>query len=257
MSATSERKLSRVGKLLLDSMATDQPSPEGRRRAALALGLAPIVPPSPPAAPAPTPPLAGHLYVRWAVGAVATAVLVGGVYLRARLPSPTSAPRKLTEQAALLAPPRATAPVLPPPPQPSALSPATAPMPSAPKRVRRAPAAQVAPSEVPAQPQLEAAAPAKPEADQLSSLSIETTLLDAARGALRQRASRTALDLLHRYDQEVPVGVLRAEADALRIEATQQSGDRAEAERLAERFFGSHRDSALTARVRALLEKAR
>jgi hypothetical protein len=83
-------------------------------------------------------------------------------------------------------------------------------------------------------------------------LSREVTRLRRARAALVAGAPATALEVLNGYALEFPLGTLRAEAAALRIEALAAQGERATARRLASEFLGSYPASPLAARVRQI-----
>jgi hypothetical protein len=84
----------------------------------------------------------------------------------------------------------------------------------------------------------------------------EIALLDATRQALKQATPRAALDLLARHESRFPHATLAPEADALRIEALEQTGDSAAARKLARRFLTLYPDSPLAARVERMLASA-
>ncbi len=85
------------------------------------------------------------------------------------------------------------------------------------------------------------------------SLSRELELLDAASKALASGHASGALEKVGVYERAFPRGALAQEALRLRIEATQASGDRAAARRLAREFTRRYPKSAYTQRLRSLL----
>jgi outer membrane protein assembly factor BamD (BamD/ComL family) len=87
-----------------------------------------------------------------------------------------------------------------------------------------------------------------------STLDAETSLLDAARGALRDGHPEAALRTLEGYDAQFPSGLLSPEATVLRIEALVRVGDDAGAGRLADSFLRAHPESPLAPRVRSLVK---
>jgi len=93
-----------------------------------------------------------------------------------------------------------------------------------------------------------------PASDRRSTLTRELSLLEQARRALSQHAARSALQTLAGYRAEFPHGSMHVEAAALRVEAVEQAGDRALAQRLAQSFLDSFPASPLAARVRAISE---
>ena len=74
-------------------------------------------------------------------------------------------------------------------------------------------------------------------------------LIDAARAAVKGGSSERALVLLRRYDSSYPGGAFRPEALALRIEALDQDGRRAEAQALARDFLARYPHSPVAERV--------
>jgi hypothetical protein len=77
-------------------------------------------------------------------------------------------------------------------------------------------------------------------------------LLDRARTALAEHASTRALHLVEEYTRHFAGGVLRPEADVLRIEALVQLGETARAERLSRRFALAHPGHLLSNRVESV-----
>jgi hypothetical protein len=84
-------------------------------------------------------------------------------------------------------------------------------------------------------------------------LSRELEMVDSASKALSAGQPRRALERLDVYGRSFPKGTLGQEALRLRIEATQASGDRAAAVRLAEEFTRRYPKSTYTQRLRSLL----
>ena len=84
------------------------------------------------------------------------------------------------------------------------------------------------------------------------SLAPELALLDAARRALDGGNPARSIALLDQYASEFPRGRLAPEARVLRIEATAQHGDRAEANRLAREFLRDDPESPHAERVHRL-----
>jgi len=83
-------------------------------------------------------------------------------------------------------------------------------------------------------------------------LSEEIALLDEARTALGARDAARVIALVERYERELGGTRMRAEAELLRIEALAQSGQRAQAAKLALHFMEQHEGNPLAARARAL-----
>lgn len=98
-----------------------------------------------------------------------------------------------------------------------------------------------------------AAQNAKPAAQRAPSLGREIDLIDTARAALSRGDSRGALATLDAYSRIYPRGRLSMEAEVLRIDALERSGDSDGARRRAEAFLRHHPKSVLSARVRRLL----
>ena len=87
----------------------------------------------------------------------------------------------------------------------------------------------------------------------VSSLEGEVAALDRARAVLAAGDAGHTVELLDRYEQAFPKGVLRPEATYLRIQALSKSGQRAAARALAARFLASHPKSPHAAQLQALL----
>jgi hypothetical protein len=94
---------------------------------------------------------------------------------------------------------------------------------------------------------------AKPAPQRAPSLGREIDLIDAARAALSRGDSRGALATLDAYARIYPRGRLGMEAEVLRIDALERSGDTDGARRRAEAFLRHNPKSVLSARVRRLL----
>lgn len=130
----------------------------------------------------------------------------------------------------------------------------------APQRVEVRPApAKPAPVDTPVVVAEAKAAPpqpqqnAKPAPQRAPSLGREIDLIDAARAALSRGDSRGALATLDAYSRIYPRGRLGMEAEVLRIDALERSGDTDGARRRAEAFLRHNPKSVLSARVRRLL----
>ncbi len=83
-----------------------------------------------------------------------------------------------------------------------------------------------------------------------TALNEEIRLVDSMRSALAQGDGALALSRAATYRSRFPAGTLREEVEALRIEATRQSGDAKRADALAERFASEHPTSPHLGRVR-------
>jgi hypothetical protein len=99
----------------------------------------------------------------------------------------------------------------------------------------------------------EAGTPEKARPDMIAAAREESRLVGAAREALRAGDSRAALALLAEARARFPAGVLGQERAALGVEASMQSGARAEAVESARRFLAAFPNSPHAARVRALV----
>lgn len=86
-----------------------------------------------------------------------------------------------------------------------------------------------------------------------ASLTEETQAVDAARSALARGDARGALSALDAYARKYPRGRLSLEAEALRIDALDKSGQHESAKRRAESFLRNHPKSVLAPRVRRVL----
>jgi hypothetical protein len=87
-----------------------------------------------------------------------------------------------------------------------------------------------------------------------SALTRELSLLEQVRGELSRHSAGSALQTLEIYRSEFPRGAMQVEAATLRIEAVEQSGDHAQAQRLAQAFLSNFPASPLAARVQAVAE---
>jgi hypothetical protein len=136
---------------------------------------------------------------------------------------------------------------------PPAKRPGKAPESSAP-----APAAQpnetrpeVAPTEPEPAPGRTPQAKVESKADASSAaLRAELKALDGARTTLASGNAQGALTLLDAYDRGYPRGLLRLEAEVLRIDALARSGQTEAARRRADAFLRQHPKSVLASRVR-------
>jgi hypothetical protein len=84
-------------------------------------------------------------------------------------------------------------------------------------------------------------------------LGEELALLDRTRAALAEHASTRALHLVDEYTRHFAGGVLRPEADVLRIEALVQRGEIERAARLSRRFAVAHPGHLLSNRVESVV----
>jgi hypothetical protein len=123
------------------------------------------------------------------------------------------------------------------------------------------PSAETAPSAAVAAPL--AARPDRPRshlavvasaASSRGDLRDEIALVDEARTALREQAPRRALALLHRYVAAYPSGTFGPEAEALRVQALDDSGQHRLAQSLAREFVSRHPGSPLAERVRRSID---
>ena len=141
--------------------------------------------------------------------------------------------------------------------------------PSAQPRVAPGPSSEAVRTPVPrafsadaSQPTVSAASPGLPAVGSFSlrpaqapadHLAQEMRLLDAARGALANGDSRSALSTLAQYEGAYPDGALRPEASVLKVRALLAAGDRAGAEALGQRIIERAPRSEHTDAVRAEL----
>lgn len=86
-------------------------------------------------------------------------------------------------------------------------------------------------------------------------LAAELAALDAARGKLNAGDARSALMLLDAYQREFPKPRLALEAEVLRIDALDRSGQTETARKRAKAFVQHHPKGVLTGRVKRYLEK--
>jgi hypothetical protein len=94
-----------------------------------------------------------------------------------------------------------------------------------------------------------------PVAAPSSPLMRETAQLDDARSALTRGEARRALNVLDTYARTFPRGVLRPEAEVLRIEALLAAGDRPGAQARADALTRGDPDGPYARRVRRLLSR--
>jgi outer membrane protein assembly factor BamD (BamD/ComL family) len=83
-------------------------------------------------------------------------------------------------------------------------------------------------------------------------LQLELQRLDATRRRLAAGQADQALALLDAYERATPRGVLKLEAEVLRIDALARSGRLAQAQARAASFLARHPNSVLAARVRRI-----
>jgi hypothetical protein len=207
---------------LLHAARREKPSPEMTARMAAGLGIsvgAAITAASAPVAAAPVVAAKTTLALWVPAGVIVAAVAAGVVGVRlSSKPEP--------------APVHAAAPAAPAIAAPPVDSPHVAPASSGARveKIRRR--APVAPAPVVA-----------------GDLRDQIALIDAARAAVKGGSSERALVLLRRYDSSYPGGAFRPEALALRIEALDQDGRRAEAQALARDFLVRYPHSPVAERV--------
>jgi len=184
----------------------------------------------PPAAAASTSLLAklGWFKATLAAATVSAIAAVPATYLLTREPAPIEQTAPVT-----IAKPK-VAPVAPP------VEPAAAP--EEPQG-----AAVAAPEEITQNP----AKPERAKAGLTSeALRAELSALDAARAALAAGNAQGALSLLDAYDRGNPRGLLKLEAEVLRIDALAKSGRPDAARKRAQAFLARHPNSVLASRVR-------
>jgi TolA-binding protein len=99
--------------------------------------------------------------------------------------------------------------------------------------------------------QAEEPAPSKPRpvASVAPDLREEIRLLDQARSAVRAGDGSQALALLAKYARRYPRGQFRQEAQVLRVEALEQSGNKQAAVALGKKFVAAHPESPHVERV--------
>jgi hypothetical protein len=85
-------------------------------------------------------------------------------------------------------------------------------------------------------------------------LADEMAVIHEVRATLAAREPARASSQLDDYARAFPAGLLRVEAEVLRIEALFALGNRAEADRRARRFVSDHAGSPYVRRVRSMLE---
>lgn len=88
-------------------------------------------------------------------------------------------------------------------------------------------------------------------------LTRELAMLDAARASVASGSPASALSLLDTYDAAFAGGVLRLEAEVLRVEALAKSGQTDKARAHAQRFLRRHPTSPLARRVRVYATASR
>jgi hypothetical protein len=233
---------------LLRAARTDGPTREARSRLLLTVGVAAAATTTAEGAGAAST-LATATKV-WALKSLGAAVLVTATGVAAvRVAHSTAAPGDSVASAAspsraVVVPPirQATAPIEMPSPQ--AIAPE--PLPIVPPPVVRRPRA--APR--PIAPAVVETPPAVPQA---SSLTVETSMLDAVRASLRAGQTTDALAGLDAYAHGFPGGALAPEASALRVEALLSAGDRSAAEAVARALVATQPRTSAAHRARALL----
>lgn len=218
-------------KALLDAAKDEAPSAAMKAKARAALGLpTPVVP---PAGPAPTSAAVTTLGVATVVKAVLVLGLVGGAYTvgvevgesRAREAFERLPPKTVVVEvpAKAIVPEPLPSPVEPPP--------------------------------VAADASVVVKRPRPVEAPVDDDLPAELALLDAAKRALAGGDGAAALASLQAYATRFPRGVMRTEAELLRLEALLQAGRRADAEAVGKKLVSSTDSELVRTRVRALLER--
>lgn len=93
--------------------------------------------------------------------------------------------------------------------------------------------------------------------EERSSFDEELGLLSAARAGLAARDTPASLRAVERYRSRFPSGLFAEEIEVIRIEALADSGERARAHALAERFLAVNPGSAYAVRVRSLAQRTR
>jgi hypothetical protein len=245
-----------LGAALLRCARGDSPSAASRHRAGIAVGVvagAGAAGTTAATAAAGSSKVAGAgssvLLSKWIGVAVVSAAIATGAGVSVRSKDDRASPTRVQAASAARAPsaPRPEAaprlaegvpsPLVPPSASPTTSSPSAA----AGAPTRRAPA--------PA-PKL----PAQPVPPTAPSLTGELASVDRARALLGVGDLRGALDALDAHDRAFKGGILAPEADLLRIEALERSGDDGAAEVLARAFLAAFPNSAQERRVRSLLD---
>jgi hypothetical protein len=231
---------------LREAASHEQPSPELSKRMASAIGISmPIAGNAAVATKsaaggtstaAPKTVTASSSLLPWALGTLATAMVVIGVVVASRSNSGSRA----TPSSAAHVGPVLAAPALAP----------SGPVPAEPT-----------PPEAPTMPAnddaLDTHAPGSPqrarERTDAGDLSDQLALVDAAHRALGSGDARGALSLTRKYQAEYPSGTFRPEAAAIRIEALVNAGRATEARALADKFATAYGPGPLADRVAALV----
>jgi hypothetical protein len=224
---------------VLYSGLSDGPSPEAMRAAALTLGISAGA----ATAVAASKPTLTLIVLKWlGIGALAGVVASTAALSLSAPTSTAGAPRSAGMSVEQPEPVRGNGAQAPSPPE-------LPPPPSTP--TPRAGFAALEPTVEPsAVPEASVASfdPAAPR----DSLSGEIAVLDRARQALRGGDPATALAALDRYDNGSSKHALAAEAVLLRVRALVQSGRRAEARSLAERYVARHPGDGYSVKLRQL-----
>jgi hypothetical protein len=235
---------SELERALLRSAYDDAPSPEGRRRTLIALGLVGGATVTTTAATATASATllkssASLVMLKWlgagVLGGLATVGALAAVEAVRTPPDPPAmvaakghAPEAERRVATVAAAARETA-------APPAAIPADDPKPE-PVRVAA-----------------KASASAPPDHAGAPSLADEVASLDAARTALAGGDASGALRALDDHDRRFPGGALGPESTVLRVEALARRGDRAAAARLGKAYLDAHPRSPYASRIRSLI----
>jgi hypothetical protein len=248
-----------VTRSLLRAGRADAPSEDGRRRAAVAMGIAGGIAMSSTTAAA-TGGATGAAavskwvgtgaFVKWTTAAIAGAVLAGGAVA---VEVTREHDEALPSASARSVPALAAAPSIAHRQPTHAPAPAAVEVPSAPAEV--VPSATAVPDPpLPSHGRPVAPHPSRDgSTDASRALGRELALLDGARVALQEGRPRGALAELDDYARAFPRGALAEEARVLRIEALAESGERAAAVREAQNLLARDPDSPHAARVRGVL----
>ena len=168
--------------------------------------------------------------------AMALVVSTGVVLVRKTASPPTPSPPSTTEVV------HASSPRMQPTPQ-------TQPAPFVPSTISDANRQPVQQASVPSA----TVHPHTPPTATASHLAVEIALLDQARQTLAGGGASKALATLDDYDHQFPNGALAQEAQVLRIEALDASGDHAGARTHGDRFLAAHPTSPHARHVREVL----
>jgi hypothetical protein len=251
---------------LLESWASEQPSPAARARA---LSIAGVAAGTLAAATAATAAAASTSGAAAGAGVGVAAIAKWGVLLALVVGSAVGGVLVLSSARTADAPPRdappgavptsslATATMTALAAQPSPIAPTPTPPPSGePKVVSPADLPAAAPAAAPAALPVATVPAATSGATATRSFAEEIASFDRARAALDAGDSDRAIALVETYERRFPAGTFLQEAEVLRVQALTRKGDSASARRVGQRFLAAHPTSPHAARIRAILDES-